>query len=148
MIVDDLTALAAHYHRDKLDYTLNQPFEYVSEQDGVSRESFDYFPEHHYRQGFETLRGTVSDATLDEWINEIVGQEPIGCEHGGLWRDDVPQLVVDILTSNQRYETEITIKPEGVPDGYDYLVEWRYIDFDRDDHEWKPLNELGDGGDP
>lgn len=118
-MIDDLTELAAQYHRDKLNYILNYPSEFVSGRDGISRETFDYFPEHYYEQGFKQLRDQVSDATLDEWIDEIVGKEPIGCEHGGLWRDDIPQLVADILTSSQRYETEITIRPEHLGDGYD-----------------------------
>lgn len=136
--------LAARYHEDKLDRTLHYPREFIAGP-GVSREVFDYFPEHHYRQGFEELRGTVADETLDEWLDELVGKEPIGCEHGGLWRDDVPDLVADILTSSHRYETEITIRPEPVPDGYDYVVEWRYISFDRDAMEWQPISERTDG---
>lgn len=78
-------------------------------------------------------------------INEIVGKEPIGCEHGGMWRDDIPHLVADIPTSSQRYETEITIRPEHVGDGYDFVVEWQYIDFYWTDHEWKPINEFPTG---
>lgn len=56
-----------------------------------------------------------------------------------------PQLVADILTSNQRYEVEIDIRPETVPDGYDHVVEWRYIDFDRDNYEWKPVTGRDSG---
>jgi len=144
LIVDDLTALAGQYHKDKLDHRLNYPLEVVTGPNG-SREPFDYFPEHHYRQGFEQLRDTVSDDTLDEWMDTIVGTEPVGCEHGGLWRDDIPELVADILSSSHRYEAEITIRPEVVGDGYDYLVEWHYLDYDRDDHEWKPVNEIDTG---
>jgi len=114
----------------------------VAGRDGVSREPFDYFPEYHYRQGFEQLRGSVSDSTMDEWMDQVLGHEPVAANHGGLWRDDIPQLVADILTSNPRYETEITVRPESVPDGYDYVVEWKYIDFDHDEYEWKPVNEI------
>ena len=141
LIVEDLTALAGQYHRDKLDHRLHYPKEFVAGP-GASRATFDYFPEHHYRQGFEQLHATVADDTVDEWIDAIVGKEPIGCEHGGLWREDIPDLVADILSSSHRYEAEITIRPEGIGDGYDYLVEWQYIDYDRDDREWKPVNEL------
>lgn len=123
---------------------MNYPLEFVAGP-GVTQDSFDYFPEHHYRQGFEQLRGEVSDETLDEWIQEIVGKTPVGCEHGGLWRDNIPQLVSDILTSKHGYETKITIQPETTGDGYDYVVEWHYIDFDWDDHEWKPVTELNTG---
>lgn len=116
----------------------------MSGQDGrIQTRSFDYFPEHHYRQGFEQLRGTVNDATLDEWMDQILCHTPVGASHGGLWRDDIPQLVADVLTSSHRYETEITIKPESIPDGY--LVEWKYIDFDHDTMEWKPVTEIDSG---
>lgn len=118
---------------------MHYPLEFVGP--AATRESFDYFPDHHYRRGFEQLRGVVSDATLDEWMDDVLGQTPAGASHGGLWRDDIPQLVADILTSSQRYEVEIEIRPESVPDGYDYVVEWQYIDFDRGDYEWKPVTD-------
>lgn len=140
---DDLTMLAALYHRDKLAHTLHYPREFVGP--AATLDSFDYFPEEHYRQGFEQLRGTVSDTTLDEWIDDVIGTRPAGATHSGLWRDDIPQRVADILTSSQRYEVEIEIRPETAPDGYDYVVEWRYIDFDRDDYEWKPVTESSSG---
>lgn len=145
-IVDDLTALAARYHQDKLAHTLNYPKEFVAGP-GVTRDAFDYFPEHHYRQGFEALRGQVSDTTLDEWMDEILHHRPVGAEHGGLWRDNIPQLVADILSSSQRYETEITIRPENMGEASDYTVEWAYVDWDRDIGGWKPVKEL-DTGDP
>jgi hypothetical protein len=111
----------------------------------VSRDAFDYFPEHHYEQAFEELRGTVSDTTLDEWMNEILGKRPVGAEHGGLWRDNIPGLVRDILTSSHRYETEITIKPENMGEASDYTVEWSYVGWDQREGEWKPVNELSTG---
>lgn len=143
-MVDDLTALAARYHRDKLDRTLHYPREFISGP-GVTRDAFDYFPEHHYREAFERMRNVTPDEVVDEWTEAVVGKEPVGCEHGGLWRDDVPDLVEDILTSSQRYETEITIRPEAV-EGYDYVVEWEYIEFDPQRREWTPVREReGDG---
>jgi len=139
-----LTELAAFYHRDKLDYTLNQPREYVSGQDGVSREAFDYFPEYHYEKGFEQLRGTVSDDTVDDWMDEVIGHEPVAASHGGLWRDTIPQLVADIPESSHGYETEITINPESIPYSNDYVVEWKRVGFDQESGEWTPINELQD----
>lgn len=132
--------MAARYQRDKLDRTLHYPREFIAGPGG-DRETFDYFPEYHYQEGFEAFRGAYPDETVDEWIEQVVGKDPAGCEHGGMWRDDVPQLVGDILTSSQRYETEITIRPESMGDGYDYIVEWEYVDFDWRDREWKPVRE-------
>lgn len=88
----------------------------------------------------------MSDTTLDEWVDDVLGQTPARASHGGFWRDDIPQFVADILISSHRYETEITIRPEPVPDSYDYVVEWQYLDFDRDDYEWKPVTDrdIGD----
>jgi len=78
-------------------------------------------------------------------MDEILHQRPVGAEHGGLWRDNIPQLVADILTSSHQYETEITIRPENMGEASDYTVEWCYLDWDRDTGEWTPVNELSTG---
>jgi hypothetical protein len=140
-LVDDLTEIAARYHRDKLGYTLGYPRVSVSGQNGVSRESFDYFPEYHYRKGFERLHEDFDDSVLNEWMEEILEGTLVSATHGGLWRDEIPELVTDILSSSQSYEAEITIKPEGTGDSYDYLVEWQYIDYDHNQNKWKPITE-------
>jgi hypothetical protein len=141
-MVDDLIELAALYRRDKLRQTLEYPLEYVSGRNGgVDTRSFDYFPEHHYEQGFEELRGTVNDEKLDEWIDDVIGSELVRGTHGGLWKDNVPDLVERIMDSTRRYEIRVTVEPETTPHGPDYTVEWEYIDFDRNEMEWIPVNE-------
>jgi hypothetical protein len=142
-VVDELTELAALYHRDKLAQTLEYPLEYVSGRDGkIQRESFDYFPEHHYEEGFEQMRGTVDDEKLDEWIERALGGDVVRGTHGGLWKDNVPKIVEKIMDSTRRHEVRISIEPETTHHGYDYTVEWEYIDFDRNEMEWKPVNEI------
>lgn len=101
------------------------------------------FPEYHYRQGFEQLRGEYSDETVDEWVDNVIGKQPVKATHGGLWIGDIPTIVDDILTSSRRYQVDISIRPESsLGRTGEYTVEWQYLDWDDRHDEWKPVNEI------
>ncbi|EMA39158.1 hypothetical protein [Halobiforma nitratireducens] len=60
---------------------------------------------------------------------------------GGVARDDLPQIVADLVL-DRGDDLEIWIRPERA--GYGYTVEWTTVEFDQDEQAWRPSRVHGD----
>lgn len=63
--------------------------------------------------------------------------EELGGGVGGLSREDVSEIVDSLLQQYRDRVVKIKIRPEIVS-GY-YSIEWRYLEFDREETRWKPV---------
>jgi hypothetical protein len=61
---------------------------------------------------------------------------------GGVSRDDVPEVVKNLLGERDR-EVEVTVRPEIVG-GY-CSIEWRYLERVREGTRWKPVDGQSEG---
>lgn len=68
--------------------------------------------------------------------------QQLGGAVGGLQRGDVQRVVDNLLDQCQGREVEVTVRPEVIG-GY-YSVEWRYLEFDREETCWKPVERCGE----
>lgn len=70
--------------------------------------------------------------------------EVLGGTAGGIPRSQLPGTVADVVEECRHEAIDIRIRPEHVPDreaSAEYLVEWRYLEYDDGSLAWKPVKE-------
>jgi hypothetical protein len=138
--------LAAEYRLDKIKADLAQPYKFINSQNGeVNQDTFEYFPQHHYEKSIDEYREDIDDPNLNHLIDYLLESRITGAEASGIWKDNVPGFVDELLENDRREEIKIEIYPEPSPHQHDYVVDWEYVDWDWNEETWKPVDSFERG---
>ena len=138
--------VAAEYRIDKIQASLNQPYEFVTTREGeLGSDEFEYFPQHHYEKSIDRIRERIDDPNLDSLVNHLLESRYTGAKANGVPEEDVPGFVHELLQNDRREELRIEVYPEPSPHSHDHVVDWEYVDWDWNENEWKPIDSFERG---